>query len=249
MHRLATGRACPYTGRVTLRIPRAWLLAAVAVMAALPPAVTGLGAQALPGAATAASNLAKKVQARYDAVADFEGSFVQTYEGGVLRTKTSERGTLVIKRPGRMRWIYTSPEKKEFVSNGTKVYAYFPADRQVMVSDAPTGADTTPALFLTGRANLVRDFDASTMDVPGAPTGLLGLKLVARRPDPDFEWLAIAVDPATFQIRHLVALDRQGGRSSFAFADLKENRRPPDTTFEFRIPKGVDVITNDPRAR
>jgi outer membrane lipoprotein carrier protein len=192
--------------------------------------------------APAADELARRVQARYDGVADFEGAFTQTYEGGVLRTKTTERGTLVIKRPGRMRWVYTSPEKKEFVSNGTKVYAYFPADRQVLVSDAPTGADTTPALFLTGRANLTRDFEASAMAVPGAPPGLLGLKLVARRADPDFEWLAIAVDPVSYQIRMLVALDRQGGRSTFTFSDLKENRRPPDTTFEFRIPKGVDVI-------
>ncbi len=143
-----------------------------------------------------------------------------------------------------MRWLYVSPERKEFVSDGVTIYAYFPADRQVMVSPAPTGADTTPALFLTGQANLVRDFDASAMDVPGAAAGLVGLKLVAKRPDPDFEWLAVAVDPTTYQIRHLVALDRQGGRSTFAFSNLKENQRPPDTLFAFRVPKGVDVITN-----
>ncbi len=87
------------------------------------------------------------------------------------------------------------------------------------------------------------------MAVPGAAPGLLGLKLVARKPDPDFEWLAIAVDPVSFQIRHLVALDRQGGQSAFTFTNLKENQRPPDTLFEFRIPKGVDVVTNDPRVR
>ncbi len=199
--------------------------------------------QALPAGSPAADEVARRVQARYDTVHDFEGQFTQTYEGGVLRTKTTERGTVVIKRPGRMRWVYTSPERKEFVSNGVKVYAYFPADRQVLVSDAPKGADTTPALFLTGQANLARDFVASAMAVPGAAPGLLGLKLVARKPDPDFEWLAIAVDPVSFQIRQLVALDRQGGRSSFTFSNLKENQRPPDTLFEFRIPKGVDVVT------
>ena len=191
----------------------------------------------------AAAEVVRQVQARYDRVSDFEGRFTQTYEGGVLRTKTTESGTLVIKRPGRMKWTYTSPEKKEFVSNGVKVYAYFPADKQVIVSPAPTGADTTPALFLTGRANLERDFEASAMALPGAPPGVLGLKLVARKPDPDFEWLAIGVDPASYQIVMLVALDRQGGRSTFSFSDLKENRRPPDSLFEFRIPRGVDVIT------
>lgn len=204
-----------------------------------------VGAAALPQGQTTltADELARKVQARYDTVNDFEGQFVQTYEGGVLKTKTTERGTVQIKRPGRMRWVYTAPERKEFVSDGTKVYAYFPLDRQVIVSPAPTGADTTPALFLTGRANLVRDFEASLMEVPGAPAGLLGLKLVAKREDPDFEWLGLGVDPTTFQIRYLVAADRQGGRSTFTFSKLQENRRPADTVFQFRIPKGVDVVT------
>lgn len=217
---------------------RLWTAAAICVglAAFLPPRA---GAQATP----AADEVVRKVQARYDTVTDFEGQFTQTYEGGVLKTRTTERGSVVIKRPGRMRWTYTNPEKKEFVSNGVKVYAYFPADRQVLVSDAPRGADTTPALFLTGQANLARDFEASAMAVPGAASGLIGLKLVARKPDPDFEWLAIAVDPVSFQIRHLVALDRQGGRSVFTFANLKENQRPPDTLFEFKVPKGVDVVT------
>ncbi len=205
--------------------------------------LAGFGVRPAAQAAQSPDEIARKVQARYDSVTDFAGEFTQTYEGGVLRTRTTERGTVVIKRPGRMRWVYTKPERKEFVSNGVKVYAYFPADKQVIVSNAPTGADTTPALFLTGEANLTRDFVASAMEVPGAAPGLIGLKLVARKADDDFEWLAIAVDPATYQIRHLVALDRQGGRSSFTFSDLKENQRPPDTLFEFRIPKGVDVVT------
>jgi outer membrane lipoprotein carrier protein len=210
-----------------------WLMLAAAV---------AVGAGQAPAARTP-GELARLVQARYDTVQDFEGEFTQSYEGGVLRTKTTERGTVVIKRPGKMRWVYTAPERKEFVSDGTKIYAYFPADKQVIVSPAPTGADTTPALFLTGQANLVRDFEASAMDIPGAPAGHPGLKLVARKPDPDFEWLAVSVHPETFQIQQLVALDRQGGRSTFIFRNLRENRRPSDNTFVFRIPKGVDVIT------
>ena len=80
----------------------------------------------------------------------------------------------VVKRPGRMRWVYTAPERKEFVSDGSKIYTYFPADKQVIVSPAPTGADTTPALFLTGQANIVRDFEASAMQLPGAAAGPSG---------------------------------------------------------------------------
>jgi outer membrane lipoprotein carrier protein len=203
--------------------------------------------QTSAGAAPPPAELARLVQQRYDRVQDFEADFTQTYEGGVLKTRTTERGTVVIKRPGKMRWVYTAPERKEFVSDGARIFAYFPADKQVVVSPAPTGSDTTPALFLTGRADLVRDFTAEAIDLPAAPPGTIGLKLVPRKADPDFEWLAVAVDPGTYQIQQLVALDRQGGRSTFTFRDLRENRRPSDNVFVFRIPKGVDVITNDGR--
>ncbi len=188
--------------------------------------------------------LASKIQQRLDGIRDFEAAFTQTYEGGVLRTKTSERGTVAIRRPGRMRWVYTAPERKEFVSDGARLYSYLPADKQVIVAPVPSDQSTTPALFLSGQGNIVRDFTASFTDLPGAPAGLTGLKLVPRRGDPDYEWMAIGVDPASMQIRYLAAADHQGGRSTFTFSDMKENRGLSDKMFEFRIPRGVDVITN-----
>jgi outer membrane lipoprotein carrier protein len=200
-----------------------------------------------PAGTAAVDDLARRVQAHYDTVRDFEADFTQTYEGGVLRQKATEKGTVAVRRPGRMRWTYTAPEKKEFVSDGVKVYSYVPADKQVIVSPMPAPGDTTPALFLSGQGNLVRDFTASAIDLPGAAPGLIGIKLTPKRDDRDFAWLAIGVDPATLQIRHLVASDRQGGTSTFAFTNLRENRALSDKLFEFKIPKGVDVVTNEPR--
>jgi outer membrane lipoprotein-sorting protein len=118
------------------------------------------------------------------------------------------------------------------------------------VSPAPgPGESTTPALFLAGRADIARDFTPSAMSLPSAPAGLLTVKLEPRKPDPDYEWFALGVDPVTFQIRHLVALDRQGGRSAFTFSNVKENRGLTDNTFRFRIPRGVDVVNHAARQR
>jgi outer membrane lipoprotein carrier protein len=188
--------------------------------------------------------LASRIQQRIDTIRDFEADFVQSYQGGLLRTSTTEQGTVAIKRPGRMRWVYTKPERKEFVSNGQQIYSYLPSDKQVIVSPMPAEAQTTPALFLTGRGNLVRDFTPSFAEVPAVAQGAVALKLVPRKSDPEVEWLIVAVDPATWQIRALVALDRQGGRSTFTFKNLKENRNLSDTIFDFRVPRGVDVITS-----
>jgi outer membrane lipoprotein carrier protein len=190
--------------------------------------------------------LAQSLQQRYQGIRDFSADFVHSYRGGVLRTQTTERGTVAVKKPGLMRWNYTSPEKKEFVSDGKKIYFYVPQDRQVQVTNAPAADQaTTPALFLAGRGNIARDFTASYGDK--APAGTVALKLTPRKAEPDYDYLIVAVDPKTLQIRALTTRDRQGGDSTLTFSNLKENRGLSDNDFAFRIPRGVDVITDGTR--
>ncbi len=214
-----------------------------------------ISALALTGAASLTGQgdpvaLASKVQQRYNGIKDFQGDFVQSYEGGVLRTKTTERGTLAIKRPGRIRFTYTKPERKEFVSDGVRLYSHLVADKQVIVSPAPTADDgDVPAMFLAGQSDLARDYIPTFTQLPGAAPDLLTLQLVPRNVNSDYESLGIGVDPKTLQIQFLTAVDKQGGRSSFAFSNLKENRGLSDKEFEFRIPPGADVVTQGARAK
>ena len=187
--------------------------------------------------------LARSLQQRYQGIKDFSADFVHNYRGGVLKTQTQERGTVTVKKPSRMHWTYKTPEKKEFVSDGVKIYSYIPQDRQVIVSSVPPeNQATTPALFLAGKGDIVRDFSASYVDSP--VPGTLALKLIPRRNEPDYEYLIVAVDPATLQIRALTTRDRQGGESTLTFNNLKENMGISDKEFAFRIPRGVDVITD-----
>jgi outer membrane lipoprotein carrier protein len=187
--------------------------------------------------------LARALQQRYQGIKDFSADFVHTYRGGVLKTKTEERGKVTVKKPSRMHWTYTAPEKKEFVSDGVKIYSYIPQDRQVIVSSVPPDDQaSSPALFLAGKGDIVRDFSASYADSTVPRT--LALKLTPRRGEPDYEYLVVAVDPATTQIRALTTRDLQGGDSTLIFSNLKENQGISDKEFTFRIPRGVDVITN-----
>jgi outer membrane lipoprotein carrier protein len=204
-----------------------------------------LGAQANDPVA-----LAAKVQQRYNGIKDIQADFVQTYEGGVLRTKTTERGTVAIKRPGKLRFTYTKPEKKEFVSDGVRLYAHMVADKQVIVSPAP-GPDQgdIPAMFLAGQSDLARDYTPTFTQLPGAAPGLLTLQLVPKKKSTEYENIGIGVDPKTLQIQFLTAVDTQGGRSSFAFSNLKENQGLSDKEFVFRIPRGVDVVTNSGKSK
>lgn len=209
----------------------------------LPVVFLALAALAAAQSRPAPDALARALQQRYQGVRDFSADFVHSYRGGALRTQATERGRVVIKKPGLMRWVYTAPERKEFVSDGRKVYAYIPEDRQVIVSDVPSDDQaTTPALFLAGRGDIARDFTAAYPSA--APSGGVTLRLTPRREEPQYEYLDVTVDPATLQIRALTTRDRQGGDSTLTFANLQENRGISDKEFAFRIPRGVDVITN-----
>jgi len=197
-----------------------------------------------------AAQLAEALQRKYDAVKDFSADFVHTYQGGVLKKQLAERGTVLIKKPGKMLWNYTAPEKKQFVSDGAKIYFYIPADKQVMVSSVPPdAAATTPALFLAGKGRLTSEFAPSFVQLPpGLPAGSRALKLVPKSKQPDYDWLVLAVDPATLAIQGLVTIDAQGGTSTFAFTNLKQNVGLADKEFTFKIPRGVDVVTDTPRS-
>jgi outer membrane lipoprotein carrier protein len=204
---------------------------------------------AVPAAEQSASELAAAVQKKIDGIKDFSTDFTHAYEGGVLRKQITERGHLIVKKPGKMRWDYTSPETKQFISDGVKMYSYMPQDKQVIVSSVPPDDQaTTPALFLAGKGSLTRDFTASLVDAPaGMPAGTRGLKLVPKTRQQDYDWLMLVVDPGTLAIRGLQTVDAQGGKSSFSFVNLQENVGLADKDFAFKMPRGVDVVSAPPR--
>ena len=187
-----------------------------------------------------AADLAKQLQTHYNTVRDFTADFNHTYRGGALKQTFNERGDVRIKKPGRMYWTYTVPDKKEFISDGAKIYSYMKADKIVYVSDIPPGNEASTAVsFLTGRGDLTRDFKASVPAVQ--PDGQWQLDLTPKTSQPDFVSLTLLVDRKSLALRGLSSVDHQAGTSAFTFTNLRENVGLSDNQFAFRIPRGVEV--------
>jgi len=237
---------------------RGWVLGA-ACWALFTPALAGAAGPSAPVRAAGASapaevsadQLARALQKKYDAIKDFTADFVHAYEGGVLKTRITERGRVLIKKPGKMRWEYSAPEEKLFVSDGLKIYSYIPQDKQVIVGSIPQGDEAaTPTLFLSGKGDLTRDFTPSLVDLmPGLPPGTRALKLAPKSPQRDYDWLILAVDPDSLAIRGLATVDAQGGTSTFSFTHLQENVGLSDKEFTFKIPRGIDIVKDSTSRR
>jgi outer membrane lipoprotein carrier protein len=199
--------------------------------------------------AGSATDVAAALQRKYDTIKDFSADFVHEAESSVLRKKLTERGTVLVKKPGRMRWAYKAPEEKLFVSDGTTAYMYVPADNQVVVTPIGSGDHaTTAVLFLSGRGNLTRDFNVSFAKNGGGPD-TWALRLEPRTEERDYDWLEVVVDRANYRIRSLTAAEKQGTTSTFRFSNFKENVGLSDKTFAFTIPRGADVIRSGSSSR
>ncbi len=196
--------------------------------------------------APSAQEVATSVQRKYDTIRDFSTDFVHTHEGGVLKRKREERGTLLVKKPGKMRWNYRAPDEKVFVSDGARLTQYFPEENRALVSAVPED-DQAAVLFLAGRGSLTRDFNVSFGQ--GGTASAWTLRLEPKRPEAEYDWLEISAARDTFLLQSLTVADKQGSRSTFVFTNFKENPGIADKTFAFSIPRGAEVTNAGPVKR
>lgn len=186
------------------------------------------------------AEVAAALQTKYDRVRDFTADFTQLHVSILKKKGSQHSGKLQVKKPGKMRWDYTAPQKQLFGSDGFQIYLWVPVDNQVTLSPVPKQDSTSAMMFLTGKGNIVRDFAVTFTSK--APEGTYGLRLQPKIPEPDYDWLELVVDRTSLQIRQLTAANKQGGQDTFTFTNFKENVGLSDKTFEFKIPRGAEVI-------
>lgn len=189
--------------------------------------------------------LVTKIEAHYDSVRAFEAEFVQTFERRLIRRTMEESGRVKVKKPGRMRWEYQSPEEKLFITDGEKTYFYLPQEKQVMISHASGGlmtmAEGSPFELLAGNAQLTDTFDYFWSSSEPVLDGEV-IELIPLKRQDSFEKVELEVAPKTGQIRRIVLIDAQSNRTEFQFRAMEENREIPDSQFRFAVPAGVEVV-------
>lgn len=200
-------------------------------------AVTAVGVHARQ-AAPSADALAARVQDWYATIRDFTADFTLTTTSGLSLGGGSDRGKVIVKKPVRMRWTLETGSRHEVVSDGTRLFNYFPKDK--VVSEVALKQQTSTALLLlTGRGDITRDFTAKM--APSQPAGEWRLRLTPRTPQPDYTEITLAVDRTTLRLMGLEILDDQGTVRAFRFSNLRENQGIADSVFAFRIPPGVEL--------
>ncbi len=188
------------------------------------------------------ATIVKKLQARYDETRAFKAKFVQEMKVASLGVSDKADGTVVFKKPGKMRWDFQAPTAQQIISDGTTLWISQPDDRQVL--KAPfKGAfvSTTPVSFLLGVGRITDDFRPEA-DARGCSSANLYVRLVAKSSE-DIGAVSFGVDRATYDIVEAAVTDPLGNVTTLSFSEIARNIDVPDATFEFVVPAGVDVLT------
>ena len=208
-------------------------------------AVTGA---LLPGgAAWAAPPLEEAVSALEQTqrrVTDLKAPFRQTALNKALNQTVEARGTLYLRKPGRLRWEYQTPTPQEIVSDGAKLWIYTPELKQVNVTAAPQALAGPAGSFLQGLGQVREHFTVRFLN-PAQPTdaeGLVVLDLTPKQPQPLLARLILSVDPKSWLVRQAVVHDELGNTVTVRFGEIAVNSGLPDSLFVFVPPPGVTVV-------
>lgn len=173
-----------------------------------------------------------------DGTRDLQARFEQTLLSSALGAGPSESGRVFLRRPGLMRWEYTAPETKIALLVDDRTELYLAEERRLHVAQL-SDDDAPLAALLAGTEPLGSIFEAESLPDQG---GRRRLKLVPRSKTSGVQEIVIGLDPGTSAVLSAEVLDQGGNRMGYVFSGLKRNAGVPDAMFQFKPPKGTEVV-------
>ncbi len=198
---------------------------------------------AAAAADAAADSAAERLETALSGLSGFRADFRQTVTNAAGQVVESAEGTVSLARPGRFRWDYRVPEQL-IVSDGVTVWFHDIGLEQVTIRPAADTLAGTPAMLLSGKADLRAEFEIGD---GGKEDGLAWSRLTPRAVEGDFRELRVGISSG--QLRRMLLFDRLGQVTRLDFEHLERNPRFDEATFSFTPPPGVDVVGRSPAAR
>jgi outer membrane lipoprotein carrier protein len=184
------------------------------------------------------SALLDRIQNHYQHTASLSAKFTEelTRIGGTKRTRS---GRLSYKKPGKMRWVFDSPQTETVVSDGHKLYDYQPDLNQVLeVPLEHAFKSAAPLAFLLGMGNLRRDFNVTLpARTPSEP-----LLRVILTPKGGGDRVEMGLNPSSYDLMSAKVTDALGNTTTIRFSDVRTNVQLADSLFHFEVPPGADVV-------
>ena len=167
-------------------------------------------------------------------------------EGQSARSKTSS-GTFAFARPNRFSFIYKKPFEQSIVADGQTLWLYDADLNQVTTRKQSSALGSTPAALIAAAPDL-RALQADfTLAAAPDKDGLQWVVATPKAKDGQLQAVRVGFragqsSEKSTELAALEILDSFGQRSMLSFSKLDVNPKLPTDTFQFKPPKGADVI-------
>jgi outer membrane lipoprotein carrier protein len=176
------------------------------------------------------------LQSKLNAIRSMTATFKQSVKAK-HRVVSRSSGTMALQRPGRFRWQTAQPMAQLMIADGQRIWVYDKDLEQVTVKKQNKGLGGTAALFLSGYDDTVtRDFNVAQSGMGNEQI----FDLKSKSPKAGFQRIKLV-----FQQNLLTGLelyDQLGQVTTVQLTQIKLNPKLATTLFQFKTPKGVDVV-------
>lgn len=181
--------------------------------------------------------LLKNVENRYNRAKTLQVLFTERYTPPRNATRT-ESGTLLLRKPGRMRWDYSQPKGKLFVGDGKNLWLYTPADNRVEKMKLQESDDMrAPLAFLLGKLH----FDKEFRDIQGKPDGPdMRITAEPKTENLPYSQVEFLVAPDS-RIREVKVTGFDHSVLDFTFESEKVDPSLDAKLFQFQMPPGAHL--------
>ncbi|MBW9267826.1 MAG: outer membrane lipoprotein chaperone LolA [Candidatus Thiodiazotropha sp. (ex. Lucinisca nassula)] len=163
--------------------------------------------------------------------ADFEQTLQQDDQA------YTSSGVFYLKRPGLLRWEYTTPSEQLIVADGDRIWLYDIELEQVSHRSQQAALVGTPAQVLSDQAPISEHFQVNDL---GEADGLSWVELLPREKESQFSSLRLALNENNLQRMEMI--DNFGQTTRFVFDNLQRNLTLDATLFTFKPPSMIDLI-------
>jgi outer membrane lipoprotein carrier protein len=183
------------------------------------------------------TKILKGVEDRYNRTQTLQVTFAESLT--VQGRKRTEKGELYLRKPGKMRWEYTAPAGKLFVSDGKFIWSYFAEQKRAEKESFKESDDMrAPLAFLLGKLNFKDDFKEFHSQTDRDNMFITAIPKSDKLPYTEVTFL---VSPDSV-IHYLSVKGQEGSVTEFTFENERKNPQLNEALFHFTPPPGVEVI-------
>ncbi|OEZ33567.1 outer membrane lipoprotein carrier protein LolA [Francisella endosymbiont of Amblyomma maculatum] len=181
--------------------------------------------------ADAASGLIEKIKNIHSMTANFNQKLID----GQTSNNLNSKGNMSLKKPQYFKWVTTSPNNQEIISNGTKLWIYDGDLDQIIIKKVSNNIAQFPYLILLSKntSNINKLFTVKEQDNTSyilKPTN-----------DQMIDSIKIKFTPNN-QLKYLEISTSLNQFTKIEFTDVRTDVDISDTSFDFKAPENTDII-------